>query len=246
LTPVNNYPNIAVMKRKALPGDTWEGPWQDPDQPLDCFDVAMWFAKNPALCVTDLRAQKVLRGYEHSHRPWYDQSRSAEMVKRQDVPWWQDLRQEVYRRVGDQLAALFSDYLAGYVLVRKHDGGLRSGIPLLKHVRDERGRLRFKATSRGPGKVTPEWRRTKRKLKDVPIGPGPSLRLPTGGRLRTKLIALMEDALLKTGSGWKRQFIGDDICSLWELIAETIVKPGDGGLANRTIARISRRSRSRK
>jgi hypothetical protein len=254
LTRVKVYFKILSMSRKLPPSkNQWEGPWQDLDQPLDTHDVAIWFAQNPTACVADSRAQKVLRDYESPHRPWYDQSRYAEMVKRQAIPWWEDLRQNVrHCGVGDQLAPLFSDYLAGYALVREHDQGLHPGVTQLKAVREPdgspRGRLRFKADPRRPGRITPEWRQAKRKMKKESIGSGPSLRLPSGEHLRTRLISQMENALVDSGSGWKREFCGRNICLLWELIEEKIVddKQSSNDLADQTIARISRRSRSRK
>jgi len=180
------------MSREAPSRNRWEGPWQDPDQPLDLYDVAAWFAQNPTSCVADLRARKVIRAYEYPHRPWYDQCRFEEMVKRQHVLWWKDLRREVRRRVGGRLASLFTYYLGGYVLVREHD--------------------QAKADPKRAGRVTPEWRRAKRMMKAMEIGSGPTVRLPKAEHLRTRLITLMEDALVHTGSGWKREFCGRDIC----------------------------------
>lgn len=215
------------MSRETRSRNRWEGPWQDPGQPLDDFDVAAWFAQNPTSCVADPRARKVIRAYEYPHRPWYDQSRSEEMVKRQHVLWWKDLRREVRHCVGGRLASLFANYLAGYGLVRE--------------------RTQTKADPRHAGRVTPEWRRAKRMMKAMEIGSGPTARLPKAERLRTRLITLMEDALVNTGSGWKREFCGRDICVLWALIEETITgnKANGTDLADQTIARISRRSRRR-
>jgi hypothetical protein len=153
-------------------------------------------------------------------------------VERQNVVWWDDLKEQVQkRRIGDNLVERFADYLAGYALVREFD-------------------IISETDPKQPGRVTPFWRKAKRQVeklqtKGLDIGSSVSLHYPGREHLRTTLIAKMEDELVASATGWKRQFCGRTITELWRLVGEEISSKSNPDDRDATVARRNRRSRKR-
>ena len=202
----------------------WQHPWQDLNQSLDRTDVAEWFSRDPINCASDPRGQQEIRSHDEGARPWYTNNRWQEAVKRQTISWWDDLKEEVRKKVGDDFADRFADYLAGYALVREFE--------------------QPKADQKQAGRVTSDWRQAKRFLQkngfDIP-----RLHYPGGEHLRTSLITKMEHELATSPSRCKRQFCGHTISELWRLIGEVIGSESKPEIKDATVARISRRSRQR-
>ena len=61
---------IGVQKKRSSRPRNQKQSLGEREHVLDSYDVREWFAADPAACVSDIAAQKVLRGYEHPFRWW--------------------------------------------------------------------------------------------------------------------------------------------------------------------------------
>jgi hypothetical protein len=153
------------------------------------------------------------------------------------------LRGELLRaEVPDSLADCFADYLSGYVLVRDREQA-KSEEERIELVPSERGSEPIYVLKsfgeRSKGRVTPEWRRTKRLAKSWGLPLSPTTRPPQHQSLKTTLTHLMVEVLKNNGASLGKA--AETVNSAWGLIGEASDE-FDPGLS---VARAARRARER-
>ncbi len=231
-----------MNRRKASKGANPRHQRRGPS--LDEDDVWHWFARDPRACVAHTAARKIIRGLEHTWRQWFlyptpqeiNSARTASEkreieerqsavrenhIRRQHIPWWQDLRDELVRvETPVSLADRFADYLSGYVTVRDRE-----------QVKTEGGR------------ATPQWRRTKRFLKELNLPPSPTTAPPHRQSLKTTLTNLMVGELQRHGASLAKA--AQTVNSVWRLIGEASDEFDSGSLA-RAVRRARHRAKPTK
>lgn len=118
------------------------------------------------------------------------QEHEKPLVDNQQIPFWDDLRRQLEKlKLPNGLDARFADYLTGYLLVRS--------------LQQTRGKS--KDLDGIPQEDT--WRELKRSSRLRAIGLAPALAIspspPHAMALKTRIIGLMQDDLVKRG--WSRK-----------------------------------------
>ena len=175
-----------------------------------------------------------------------EQQRNAmgvEQVRRQHIPWWEDLRVELLQvAVPVSLADSLADYLSGYVMVRDREQA-KSEEERIELVPSKRGKepiFELKSLGeRSKDRVTPEWRRAKRTAKAWGLPPSPTTQPPHRQSLKTTLTHLMIEDLKVKGASLARA--AETVNSVWGLIGEASDEFDPG-----SVARAERRARQRR